>query len=934
MSLSWLQRKAKLSVLLKSEGDEEADGIALDRLLHGQKVIGKTPRTAEIDALKFQDKDLQVVGTLEYGQYGVIDVVTCRLDGRTYVRKSTEKRFALRTRDQCFPQFERDILLQAMRTDSEWAPHLLCAFQTPTHLNLVMEYAEGGSLWDVLESSPNNGRLLDHDLQWWIPQIVSAIHWCHTQGFVHRDIKPQNFVLRRDAHLLLIDFGSAAPLLPPGPDGSQLLPKRYCTVPCGTCDYISPEILQAHEAALVALEMEEDEELPSLRSSRTVDDDCGYGVETDWWSFGAMLYEMAYGTAPFFANEIRHTYQKIMNHERSLRFDDNIPVPSVYKDFIRKLLTRPERRIGRHSIVEITDHPLFEAVNWTNMHEQPAPEELHLPQFTYNEQPAIQTESLAKSQYEESISQGFAFSALFQSSPLAAGTSPGMSMSRQTLSTPAKSAMQEDPSAAFIGFSWGPARDAFPSLAPDEPDTLSLPNQPTIPSTPQVTRRGAASHLMTPILPSITPRNLTTPQGRYHTFSTPNNRPYAFTPFRTNTLPRSAPRTIQRRDLSDREAMKQLVDCVGMSARKRVLESGRKPRILTNPASLRSRSGYGSSRKELRFVGDPIPMPDYHSFSNASASLSSSVLLGNNTITNTGVNTSNPLDTSNFPTNHHQQQLPNRPSSLSIPLSQITNDAPYSASDTGDTEITESEGPPSPSPRPTSALSTSLSLSRRSGSATPTATMTLSMMLGGNSSANGSVLTRRSSGSGTSLLAVPGPSTVSGSMLMRSASLASVLDTRVGGEEVGGKKVEVEEQLPAEERNMNKASTTSMEDKVSRSGKFPRMNQDHEPPSRSSKPPERRVASTTTTTQPSSTNPQSCSTVFKRRHSDADITPYGQRVPSFTRVHRDRLRRDGEEKLWAGAMDDAYGKLEERLDALMEEIGDIESKLARLKVAL
>lgn len=125
------------------------------------------------------------------------------------------------------------------------------------------------------------------------------------------DIKPHNFVLTKDAHVLLIDFGSAAPLLPPDDDGSQHLPKRYCLVPCGTCDYISPEILQAHEEALVALEME-DEGASLARKSR---EDGDYGLETDWWSLGAMLYEMAYGVAPFFAPDIRSTYLRIMNHE-------------------------------------------------------------------------------------------------------------------------------------------------------------------------------------------------------------------------------------------------------------------------------------------------------------------------------------------------------------------------------------------------------------------------------------------------------------------------------------------------------------------------------------------------------------------------------------------------------------------------------------------
>lgn len=163
------------------------------------------------------------------------------------------------------------------------------------------------------------------------------------------DIKPHNFVLTPDAHILLIDFGSAAPLLPPNSDGVQFLPKRYCLVPCGTCDYISPEILKTHEEALVALEMEDDDDFQPRSAGL---DGHGYGRETDWWSLGAMLYEMAYGYAPFFAKDIRQTYLRIIDHEvssiwlplevfakhihqKSLRFDRTTSVTQEYQQFLR-----------------------------------------------------------------------------------------------------------------------------------------------------------------------------------------------------------------------------------------------------------------------------------------------------------------------------------------------------------------------------------------------------------------------------------------------------------------------------------------------------------------------------------------------------------------------------------------------------------------------
>ena len=104
-------------------------------------------------------------------------------------------------------------------------------------------------------------------------------------------------------------------MLDPDPSlGVRYVAKPYCLVPCGTCDYISPEILQAHEDALYAAEIREETDI------NLSDDEEGYGCETDWWSLGAVMYELALGVAPFFATDIQRTYSLIVGHEVSISF--------------------------------------------------------------------------------------------------------------------------------------------------------------------------------------------------------------------------------------------------------------------------------------------------------------------------------------------------------------------------------------------------------------------------------------------------------------------------------------------------------------------------------------------------------------------------------------------------------------------------------------
>ena len=48
-----------------------------------------------------------------------------------------------------------------------------------------MDYAEGGTLWEVLESTSLE-RIQEVSPRWWLPQVISTFAWCHPLGVVHQ----------------------------------------------------------------------------------------------------------------------------------------------------------------------------------------------------------------------------------------------------------------------------------------------------------------------------------------------------------------------------------------------------------------------------------------------------------------------------------------------------------------------------------------------------------------------------------------------------------------------------------------------------------------------------------------------------------------------------------------------------------------------------
>ncbi|KAH1136608.1 hypothetical protein GYH30_026884 [Glycine max] len=292
---------------------------------------------------------------------------------------------------------ERNLLAEV---DSNCIVKLYCSFQDDEHLYLIMEYLPGGDMMTLLM---RKDILTEDEARFYVGETVLAIESIHKHNYIHRDIKPDNLLLDRYGHLKLSDFGLCKPLdcstleendfsVGQSVNGStqSSTPKRsqqeqlqhwqinrrtlaYSTV--GTPDYIAPEVL--------------------LKK--------GYGMECDWWSLGAIMYEMLVGYPPFYSDDPMLTCRKIVNWKTYLKFPEEARLSPEAKDLISKLLCNVNQRLGSKGADEIKAHPFFKGVEWNKLYQMEAafiPEvndELDTQNFEKFDESDSQTQSSSRS---------------------------------------------------------------------------------------------------------------------------------------------------------------------------------------------------------------------------------------------------------------------------------------------------------------------------------------------------------------------------------------------------------------------------------------------------------------------------------------------------------------------------------------------------------
>lgn len=295
---------------------------------------------------------------------------------------------------------EKDVLAAASSYESTWIPRLFYTFQDHDHLFLVLEFMGGGDLLSLLI---NRGRLPEAVVKFYAAEMVLALHQCHALGYIHRDVKPDNFLFNKEGHLRIADFGLATDLhwshdssyyetqrrqllkrfdypvgraafgnrrrsrqqLGIGPQAISDANRRFqrrrrqlAYTICGTNSYMAPEVIMG----------------------------TGYGFGADWWGLGVIVYEALYGSVPF-SGENRHiARQKILDWRSSLIFLREPRVSPLAIDFMRQLMCGAEDRLGycrkpgpdegplgNDGAAALMAHPWFADIDFATITEQTPP---------------------------------------------------------------------------------------------------------------------------------------------------------------------------------------------------------------------------------------------------------------------------------------------------------------------------------------------------------------------------------------------------------------------------------------------------------------------------------------------------------------------------------------------------------------------------------
>lgn len=191
--------------------------------------------------------------------------------------------------------------------------HLLNDKDAPTDNYLVFEYIQGRTLREALEDRAPEPFPPAEAVRITL-LLCEALAYCHENGVFHRDMKPENVMLRDDGSVKIIDFGIA--LL----EGARRVTWRGLSGTMGTPDYMSPE---------------------QLRGERGM-------AGSDIYAVGIILYEMLCGHTPFEGENIFAIMNQHVSQDPPSILDSNPDLPPALATVVMHSIRRDSEKRYKH----------------------------------------------------------------------------------------------------------------------------------------------------------------------------------------------------------------------------------------------------------------------------------------------------------------------------------------------------------------------------------------------------------------------------------------------------------------------------------------------------------------------------------------------------------------------------------------------------------
>ena len=209
---------------------------------------------------------------------------------------------------------EREIVIMKL-IDHPNIMRLYDVWETSTELYLVLEYVEGGELFDYI---CENGRLSTSEALGYFQQIITAVDYCHRFNIAHRDLKPENLLLDGNKNVKVADFGMAA--------WQKSNSNGMLRTACGSPHYAAPEVVAGTPYN---------------------------GSASDIWSCGIILFALLAGKLPFDDDDLATLLEKV----KIAKFEIPTHIDRHAGHLISKMLEKDTQK--RITMPEILVHPFF-----------------------------------------------------------------------------------------------------------------------------------------------------------------------------------------------------------------------------------------------------------------------------------------------------------------------------------------------------------------------------------------------------------------------------------------------------------------------------------------------------------------------------------------------------------------------------------------------